>query len=95
MHSAIGGIYVVDKLPSSDHLPLVVTFSMKVVDNAMSQVPMSTKAMRRVKQLTGLMQLLIIIVNMLIQLSAAGYSGMYAFQMHYCANTLTVLILIM
>ena len=34
MHSAIGGIYVVDKLPSSDHLPLVVTFSMKVVDKA-------------------------------------------------------------
>ena len=34
MHSAIGGINVVDKLPSSDHLPLVVTFSMKVVDSA-------------------------------------------------------------
>ena len=34
MHSAMGGIYVVDKLPSSDHLPLVVTFSMKVVDKA-------------------------------------------------------------
>ena len=34
MHSAIGGINVVDKLPSSDHLPLVVTFSLKVVDSA-------------------------------------------------------------
>ena len=76
---------MVDKLPSSDHLPLVVTFSMKVVDSALSQVPMSTKAMRRVKQLTGLMQLLI--VNMLLQLRATGYSGMYAFQMRYCANT--------
>ena len=34
MHDVIGSIYVVDKLPSSDHLPLVVTFSMKVVDKA-------------------------------------------------------------
>ena len=34
MHNVIGSIYVVDKLPSSDHLPLGVTFSMKVVDKA-------------------------------------------------------------
>ena len=36
MHSVIGSIiYVIGKLPSSDHLPLVVTFSMKVVDKAL------------------------------------------------------------
>ena len=34
LHNAIGSIYVVDKLPSSDHLPLGVTFAMKVVDKA-------------------------------------------------------------
>ena len=34
MHNAIGSIYVVDKLPSSDHLPLGVTLSMKIVDKA-------------------------------------------------------------
>ena len=34
MHDVIGSIYVVDKLPGSDHLPLGVTFSMKVVDKA-------------------------------------------------------------
>ena len=34
MHNVICSIYVVDKLPSSDHLPLGVTFSMKVVDKA-------------------------------------------------------------
>ena len=34
MHDVIASIYVVDKLPSSDHLPLVLTFSMKVVDSA-------------------------------------------------------------
>ena len=35
MHNVIGSIYyVVDKLPSSDHLPLGVTFSMKIVDKA-------------------------------------------------------------
>ena len=34
MHNVIGSIYVVDNLPSSDHLPLGVTFSMKIVDKA-------------------------------------------------------------
>ena len=58
----------------------------------MSQVPMSTMIMMRVKQLTGLMQPLT--VNMLMQLRATGYSGMSAFQMRYCANMWTVLIII-
>ena len=34
MHNVIGSIYVVDKLPSSDHLPLDVIFSMTIVDKA-------------------------------------------------------------
>ena len=84
MHSAIGGINVVDKLPSSDHLPLVVTFSMKVVDSACvtsAHVNRGNEACQTTDWSNATANC------MLMQLRATGYSGMYAFQMRYCANT--------
>ena len=84
---------MVDKLPSSDHLPLVVTLSMKVVDSARVTSAHVNKG-NEACQTTGWSNATANIVNMLMQLRATGYTGMYAFQMRYCANTWTVLILI-
>ena len=75
MHNVIGSIYVVDKLPSSDHLPIGVTFSMKVVDKARvtsAHVNNDNEACQTTDWLT--------------LLRATCYSGVSVFQMRYCVN---------